>query len=250
MFFTATAPADGRINLSPKGMDTFRCLDEGRRVAYLDLTGSGNETAAHLGENGRMTVMFCSFSEKPLILRLYGRGRVVRPRDEEWPGLHARFREMPGERQIVPWAPALPPAAPAEAGVVPDLAGGDPRRGEVVFKGDQAKCANCHKIRGQGGAVGPDLSDLFKRDAASVYRDIAEPSAVIHPDYISYTVALKDGRVAVGVVSGGCSSHWSSWWLPRRCSRGSRPRSTATKDCSSSRPPVRSSSPGTGRGSP
>src|SRR5215218_4364677 len=84
MFFTATAPADGRINLSPKGMDTFRCLDEGRRFAYLDLTGSGNEAAAHLAENGRMTVMFCSFNAQPLILRIYGRGRVVLPGDDEW----------------------------------------------------------------------------------------------------------------------------------------------------------------------
>lgn len=100
MFFTATAPADGRINLSPKGMDTFRCLDE-QTVAYLDLTGSGNETAAHLAENGRMTVMFCSFSAQPLILRLYGRGRVVRAGDEEWPALHAHFPTLPGERQII-----------------------------------------------------------------------------------------------------------------------------------------------------
>ena len=91
MFFTATAPTDGRINLSPKGMDTFRCFEEGRRVAYLDLTGSGNETAAHLSENGRMTVMFCSFSEQPLILRIYGRGRVVRPVDAEWPALRPHF---------------------------------------------------------------------------------------------------------------------------------------------------------------
>ncbi|MDT5270408.1 MAG: hypothetical protein QOH49_2594 [Acidobacteriota bacterium] len=101
MFFTATAPEDGRINLSPKGMDTFRCLDEGQRVAYLDLTGSGNETAAHLSENGRMTVMFCSFSDSPLILRIYGRGRVVRPEDIEWPTLRPHFPELPGERQIV-----------------------------------------------------------------------------------------------------------------------------------------------------
>jgi hypothetical protein len=101
MFFTATAPADGRINLSPKGMDTFRCLDGGRRVAYLDLTGSGNETAAHLAENGRLTVMFCSFAEQPLILRIYGRGRVVRPADEEWSGLRPHFPALPGERQIV-----------------------------------------------------------------------------------------------------------------------------------------------------
>jgi len=101
MFFTATAPAEGRINLSPKGMDTFRCLDGGRRVAYLDLTGSGNETAAHLSENGRMTVMLCSFSERPLILRIYGRGRVVRPGDGEWAALRPHFPELPGERQIV-----------------------------------------------------------------------------------------------------------------------------------------------------
>ncbi|HEX7314533.1 MAG TPA: pyridoxamine 5'-phosphate oxidase family protein [Pyrinomonadaceae bacterium] len=100
MFFTATAPLDGRINLSPKGMDTFRCLDE-RQVAYLDLTGSGNETAAHLAENGRMTVMFCSFTEQPLILRIYGRGRVVRPGEGEWEALHQHFHTIPGERQIV-----------------------------------------------------------------------------------------------------------------------------------------------------
>jgi hypothetical protein len=101
VFFTATAPGEGRINLSPKGMDTFRCLDEGRRVAYLDLTGSGNETAAHLSENGRMTVMFCSFTEQPLILRVYGRGRVVRPGDAEWSELRPHFTELPGERQII-----------------------------------------------------------------------------------------------------------------------------------------------------
>ena len=101
LFFTATAPAEGRLNLSPKGMDTFRCLDGGRRVAYLDLTGSGNETAAHLSESGRMTVMFCSFSDSPLILRIYGRGRVVLPGDEEWAELRPHFPELPGERQIV-----------------------------------------------------------------------------------------------------------------------------------------------------
>ncbi|HEV7860555.1 MAG TPA: pyridoxamine 5'-phosphate oxidase family protein [Pyrinomonadaceae bacterium] len=100
IFFTATAPEQGRINLSPKGMDTFRLIDE-RTVAYLDLTGSGNETAAHLIENGRLTIMFCSFSESPLILRLYGTGRVVRAHDEEWESLHSHFRAMPGERQII-----------------------------------------------------------------------------------------------------------------------------------------------------
>ena len=100
IFFTATAPGEGRVNVSPKGIDTFRCLDH-HTVAYLDLTGSGNEASAHLLENGRMTVMFCSFDAKPLILRLYGRGRVVRPRDTEWPTLLAHFDCLPGQRQIV-----------------------------------------------------------------------------------------------------------------------------------------------------
>jgi len=100
MFFTATAPEEGRINLSPKGMDTFRCLDA-RTVAYLNLTGSGNETAAHLLENGRMTIMFCSFDKNPLILRLYGTGRAVHRTDAEWDDLIAHFDAVPGTRQII-----------------------------------------------------------------------------------------------------------------------------------------------------
>jgi hypothetical protein len=100
LFFTATAPRSGRINISPKGMDTFRCLDA-RTVAYLDLTGSGNETAAHLNENGRITMMFCSFSPEPLILRLYGQGRAILPRHEEWQYFAAFFPDLPGKRQII-----------------------------------------------------------------------------------------------------------------------------------------------------
>ena len=100
IFFTASAPAKGRINLSPKGIDTFRCLDS-KTVAYLDLTGSGNETAAHIAENGRMTIMFCSFSDKPLILRLYGTGRIIGRNHENWETLHQHFPKFVGERQIV-----------------------------------------------------------------------------------------------------------------------------------------------------
>ena len=100
IFFTATAAQQGRINLSPKGIDTFRCLNS-NTVAYLDLTGSGNETSAHLLENGRMTIMFCSFSEKPLILRLYGQGTMIRPRDKEWQTFQEWFEHLPGERQII-----------------------------------------------------------------------------------------------------------------------------------------------------
>ncbi len=101
MFFTASAPSGGgRVNLSPKGIDTFRCLDE-KTVAYLDLTGSGNETSAHVLENGRLTIMFCSFTENPLILRLYGRGEIIRPDDQKWNELHPKFQFLAGERQII-----------------------------------------------------------------------------------------------------------------------------------------------------
>lgn len=100
IFFTASAPNKGRINLSPKGMDTFRCLDN-KTVAYLDLTGSGNETAAHISENERLTIMFCSFSEKPLILRLYGKGEIVRPNSAKWKSLFQSFQSFTGERQII-----------------------------------------------------------------------------------------------------------------------------------------------------
>jgi hypothetical protein len=100
IFFTGTAPADGRVNVSPKGMDSFRCLDD-RTVGYLDVTGSGNETAAHIGQNGRLTLMFCSFSRQPLILRLYGRGEVVRSGNERWAALIPSFKPLPGARQLI-----------------------------------------------------------------------------------------------------------------------------------------------------
>jgi hypothetical protein len=100
MFFNASAPSQGRINLSPKGLDTFRILSD-TRVAYLDLTGSECETAAHLAENGRLTLMFCSFDEKPLILRLYGNGWVSRPRNPEWEELRSLFPPLAGDRQII-----------------------------------------------------------------------------------------------------------------------------------------------------
>ena len=102
MFFVATAPlaADGHINLSPKGLDSFRILSP-NQVAYLDLTGSGNETSAHLQENERITLMFCAFQEPPVILRLYGKGRTILPDAPDWEPLYARFLPIPGIRQII-----------------------------------------------------------------------------------------------------------------------------------------------------
>ena len=102
MFFVASAPltATGHINVSPKGLDSFRVLSD-RRVAYLDLTGSGNETSAHLIENGRITLMFCAFQGSPMILRLYGTGQVVLPDTPAWAELISWFTPLPGARQIV-----------------------------------------------------------------------------------------------------------------------------------------------------
>jgi len=99
IFFVATAAGDGRVNLSPKGMDTFRVLAPDR-AAYLDLGGSGNETQAHLAADGRITIMFCAFASPALILRLYGRGAVVLPQDEGFESLAAHFPRLPGVRQI------------------------------------------------------------------------------------------------------------------------------------------------------
>ena len=99
IFFVGTAARDGRVNVSPKGMDTFRVLGP-NRVAWLNLTGSGNETAAHLLDTNRMTLMFCSFDRKPLILRLYGTATEVQPDQPEWAELGAHFPDLPGARQI------------------------------------------------------------------------------------------------------------------------------------------------------
>jgi hypothetical protein len=99
VFFVATAAAEGRINLSPKGYDAFRVLSP-TRVAYLDLGGSGNETHAHLAADGRITLMFCNFQQPALILRIYGRGRAVLPQDDGWEALSAPFTLLPGTRQI------------------------------------------------------------------------------------------------------------------------------------------------------
>lgn len=99
VFFVATAAAGARINLSPKGMDCLRILDD-RTVAYLDVGGSGNETNAHLLADGRITIMFCAFDSPALILRIYGQGRAVLPQDAGWPELFAHFTPLPGTRQI------------------------------------------------------------------------------------------------------------------------------------------------------
>ena len=102
IFFVSTAPlsADGRVNLSPKGLDCFRVLSD-QQVGYMDLVSSGNETSAHTLENGRITIMFCSFQGAPNILRLYGKGFAVLPGTADWEVYAPHFKIYPSTRQLI-----------------------------------------------------------------------------------------------------------------------------------------------------
>ena len=99
LYFVATAASQGTVNLSPKGMDSLKVVDA-NKVVWLNLTGSGNETAAHLLQNDRMTIMFCSCDRQPLILRLYGHATAIHPRDAEWKAYSALISGFTGARQF------------------------------------------------------------------------------------------------------------------------------------------------------
>lgn len=99
LFFVGTATADSKVNVSPKGMDSFRVLDR-HTIAWLNVTGSGNETAAHVQSHPRMTIMFAAFDGSPMILRLYGQALAIHQNDLEWSALYALFPSVPGARQI------------------------------------------------------------------------------------------------------------------------------------------------------
>jgi putative heme-binding domain-containing protein len=114
-----------------------------------------------------------------------------------------RLRPMPLHRFLLPWA--KPKGSALEQGteerVIPELAGGSWARGRKVFFGEQALCARCHTVHGEGGTIGPDLSNLQHRDYASVLRDVTQPSYAINPDYITHSLAMKDGRVLTGTLT-------------------------------------------------
>jgi hypothetical protein len=100
IFFVGTAAADGLINVSPKGLDTLK-VKSPNRLIWLNLTGSGNETAAHLYEHDRITIMLCAFEGKPLILRIYGHAQVIQANDEQWNELLSEFPLQSGARQVI-----------------------------------------------------------------------------------------------------------------------------------------------------
>ena len=99
MFFSGSAAPTGRVNISPKGMDSLRILGP-NRILWRNFTGSGNETAGHLAQSDRMTLMWCSFTRQPMILRAYGTARTIHPRDADWDTLSAHFPPQLGMRQI------------------------------------------------------------------------------------------------------------------------------------------------------
>lgn len=99
LFFVATASAEGRVNVSPKGINTLQILGH-NRIVWLNLSGSGNETAAHVAQNGRMTLMFCAFEGNPMILRVYGNASVIHTRDPKWQDATAHFEKLAGSRQV------------------------------------------------------------------------------------------------------------------------------------------------------
>lgn len=99
VFFVATAAPTGRVNLSPKGLDAIRVIDD-QTIIWLNLSGSGNETAAHILQSPRMTLMFCGFDEQMLILRVYGQAHVIHPRDQDWEKYYALFPDYAGARNI------------------------------------------------------------------------------------------------------------------------------------------------------
>ena len=137
IFFVGTATAEGRVNISPKGMDTLRIMDS-NRVVWLNVTGSGNETAAHVQQNPRMTVMFCAFEGDPLILRLYGKARAIHHTDAEWAELISLFPPLPGARQIFDLSIDLVQASCGEAVPYFDYAGEREQLKEWTLKKGEA----------------------------------------------------------------------------------------------------------------
>jgi hypothetical protein len=153
LFFVATAPrSGGHVNVSPKGYaDTFAVVGP-RTVAYLDLTGSGVETIAHLRDDGRVTLMFCSFAHRPRIVRLYGTGRVCVPADDDWAGLSALFGVHAGARAVVV----------VELDRIADSCGYAVPRMELVAERDVLE--RSHRKRGPDGLV----TYRDERNAASI----------------------------------------------------------------------------------
>jgi hypothetical protein len=196
MFFVATAPCldeagdGGHVNVSPKGYrDTFAVIDS-RTVAYLDLTGSGAETIAHLRQNGRITIMFCSFDRQPKILRIYGTGQVILPSDSRWPELAARFPGGAGEAEA---------AGGAGAAGAAGAAGGADASEHGVDRGNHRAIivVSADRISDSCGYAIPVMELTAERDLLTRWAERRTPEGLV--DYrIKHNSYSIDGLPALG----------------------------------------------------
>jgi putative heme-binding domain-containing protein len=186
---TVRLEASGAISDATLGDEPSR--DQAEAKADPDQPGNGTFSVRSQGEP-----LYLTFAAET--------GRAGRPLsiragyESDATGSH---RKLERERLFVPWAPFAASQAPEPAGhETPSLTGGDARRGEALFFGEQARCSQCHAIGGRGGKSGPGLAEAGRKGRDQIYRSIAAPSAEIAPDYMTYTVASKDGQVMAGVV--------------------------------------------------
>ncbi len=193
-------------------LNTLVSLPAGEAVVRVEAAGAvsdamlGDEQPAAQSADSKTQFVDFSLTARgdPLFLTLTTQtGEKQRPpflRASWASGKNRPLAKIPREWFLLPWAPVALPQAPAAAEVVPALDGGDPKRGELIFQSDQARCSQCHRVGDRGGTIGPDLSNVAAKGQTHIYRSIAAPSAEILPEYRPFTIALHDGRVLAGIV--------------------------------------------------
>ncbi len=198
---------------------TFLALPPGRAIIHLEADGPVRFDPSTLDgldgtleNDGRRLTFNAEIAQIPPELFLIVR-TGVEPNDAP-PTLSATVETLgrparplqPSELQL-PWSPPPPPVATAPSPLPDRLAGGDPQRGETIFFAEESKCSTCHRVGDRGGKVGPAVADFRSHDIAWIAREIAEPSATIHPDFVPYTVSLDDGRVLAGIIQSDGPDH-------------------------------------------
>jgi putative heme-binding domain-containing protein len=168
------------------------------------LSASGGGAGMKAGGSSQIRFQVKPKENEPVTvqMKLPTRGKMPQLKIAYFTKEDARLRALPLRRFLVPWVPVSPRTATLDSAplAIPELQGGDWARGRQLFFSEEAQCSRCHQVAGQGGRIGPDLSNLIHRDYDSVLRDIAQPSAAINPDYLSYLVELKNGKQLTGVV--------------------------------------------------
>jgi putative heme-binding domain-containing protein len=185
----------------PRGRHALRFVSN---VAITALVGGENAVAVDQPEGGQKVEFPVNYTGEPIdlvvTLRTGVKHKPTTFRASYFKEETPKDIRLAHERLLVPWATTNPPLPTEPPLLPPGMAGGDPSRGEAIFFGAQAKCSSCHAFAGKGGNVGPELGHQFERPSAEVYRDIADPGVWINPNFVAYTLALKDGRVLVGIV--------------------------------------------------